>query len=161
MDPSNGKMDALTQYQRDNPGFRHFPVKLGALTPQPDNLQLFAGPQQTITENRASYKCLENAPRPRTSCKKEQQRHANSGQFNDRTSFKTDYQPIPLEKMLAQAEIYKQAAAIGATYKMGLPVKRPIGSISSTGTLVPEFAMAIDLREYTVRPISRSTSSPR
>ncbi len=50
MDPSNGKMDALTQYQRDNPGFCHFPVKQGALTPTISNC--FAGPQQTITENR-------------------------------------------------------------------------------------------------------------
>ena len=124
MDTSNEKMDALTQYQRDNPGFRHLPVKQCLLAPQPDNLKLFAGPQQTITENQANYKYFQNAPRPRTTCKKKQQHHANSGQFDDRTSFKTDFQPIPLEEMMAQAQIDKQAAAIGATYKMGAQAKQ-------------------------------------
>ncbi len=118
---SSGKMDTLTQYQRDNPGFSHLPLKQGLCAPLPDSLQLFTGPQLALTETMACFnpRQLENAF-PREALKKDQQRHANGGHFDDRTSFKTDFQPIPLDKI---CRTDKQAVAIGHYQMLGAQAK--------------------------------------
>lgn len=123
MHPHTGIMESQTQYRHDNPGYgQQFPGKPPLCAPQPDTLQLFTGSQHVLTENKASYntKQLQNAPRPRTSFKKEQQIHTiNDGKFDHLTSFQTHFPPIPLEQLLAQSQVDRQAAAIGHTHKHG------------------------------------------
>ncbi len=112
-----GKMDTLSQYQQDNPGFSRLPHKQSICEPQPDTLQLFNGPQLSQTETMACYnpRHLANAVQ-RESFKMDQQRHTNGGHFDDRTSFKTDFQPIPLDKVAC-------TKTIGNSHMLGTQAK--------------------------------------
>ena len=126
LEPARGKVQDLTQYRIDNPGFQTRPVRRSACAPAVDSLQLFQGKRNVISEHQASFNSgfYKNLLRPRTSFKKRGQLETNGGFFDGQTSMKTHFQPIPIEDSLAQLqEVDKLALTIGHAYKAGSQVK--------------------------------------
>lgn len=126
LDPAQGKVQDLTQYMIDNPGFLAHPARRSACTPAADSLQLFHGKRNILSEHQASFNSsnLKNPPRPRTSFKKQEHLHTNGGYFDGQTSLKTHFRPVPIEDSLAQLqEVDNLALTIGRADKAGSQVK--------------------------------------
>lgn len=124
MKPQSGPVLKYTQYQIDNPGYISFPPVRGMCTPAPDHLQLFFGNFDGRTEHLSSYVKFREPPRPRTSFKKREVRHADEATFYGTTSMGLDYQPIPPERQMAELKsIGRVAAQVGNYQKDGKQMK--------------------------------------
>ncbi len=113
LEPVLGKINTLTQYQRDNPGFYLHTSKRWMCPPYPDKLQLFEGAFRDQSEQKSSYRTMPEKPAPRTSYK------VNSlatyplegGKFYDHTTNKVNFQRIPSKERFVEAQAVNDAAA--------------------------------------------------
>lgn len=117
MKSQTGPLQKSTQYREDNPGYGFFPPVRGMCAPAPDQLQLFYGHFDGKTEHHSNYIKFKEAPRPRTSFKKTEERHMGGNSFDGTTSMGVDYQPIPIERQMAELKNVDRIAAQVSYYQ--------------------------------------------
>ena len=127
MEPTTGKTDYQTQYQRDNPLLPYIIRRRCLCAPYPDKLQLFQGQFDPKSEHHSRY--VQNwkvLPQPRTSFKGNQRASSSliNGEFDDRTTTNTHYQPVSKEaQFTGLQEVNEIASKVSFDNKNGQKLK--------------------------------------
>ena len=125
MRKSSGKMEKMTKYKTDHPGYETFPRKRQQCPPEPDKLQLFShGKIDGIaTEQQANFKKWKDQPKPSTPFYKTKYEAPNSS-FEGLTSNMDQFKPVRVEQHVAELTKTNQIAAeLGYSQRDGKAVK--------------------------------------
>lgn len=125
MTKQEGSIQKSTQYRMDHPALETLPPKRGICPPKPDSLQLFAGGKlSTQSEHKASYTRWNEQPKPSPPFKQTEKAAASKGNFDGTTSNMVHFQPVPVERHVANLkEVDQKAAEVGFAHKNGRQMK--------------------------------------
>ena len=120
-----GSIQKTTQYRMDHPALETLPPKRDICPPKRDSLQLFAGGKlSTQTEHQASYTKWKEQPKPSAPFKRSDKAVASESNFDGTTSNMVQFQPVPVERQVANLkEVDQKAAQVGFDQKNGRQMK--------------------------------------
>ena len=126
LEPLHGRVEHMTQYRQDNPGFWKHPPKQSMCAPHPDTLTLSSDTRMDLkTLHQTSYQTKwAQQPRPSTSCKKNQDYYHSNAAFDGERRHQVDFKPVPpaVQLQLCQS-IDQQAASFAYAQKDGKQMK--------------------------------------